>query len=73
MFPGRGILLEVHLLNFDQDIYGKRICVEFLEKIRDEKKFASNAELIAQIKCDIDETCRRLGHVSREKNPESHF
>ncbi len=60
MFPQQGMLLEVHLLDFEQDIYGKRIKVEFLEKIRDEKKFASTAELIAQIEQDIQVTRRRF-------------
>jgi len=44
--------LEVHLFNFDDDIYGKVLKVEFIEKIRDEKKFNSKEELIAQLKHD---------------------
>lgn len=46
-------VLEVHILNFDKDIYGEIIRVEFLKKIRDEKKFNSLDELKAQIKADI--------------------
>lgn len=45
--------LEVHILNFDKDIYGEKIKVEFLSKIRDEKKFNSQDELKEQIKLDI--------------------
>jgi riboflavin kinase/FMN adenylyltransferase len=40
-------------LNFDRDIYGQVIEVEFLEKIREEKKFGSLAELKEQLKKDV--------------------
>lgn len=45
--------LEVHILNFDKDIYGEKIKVNFLKKIRDEKKFNSLDELKAQIQKDV--------------------
>lgn len=48
--------LEVHILNFDQDIYGEKIKVTFLRKIREEKKFNSVEELKEQIKKDISHT-----------------
>ena len=32
-------LLEVHIFNFNQTIYGKQVCVEFCEKLRDEERF----------------------------------
>jgi riboflavin kinase/FMN adenylyltransferase len=51
---GKLQVLEVHILNFDRDIYGKRIRVEFLHKIRSEQKFASLDALKQQIKADID-------------------
>jgi riboflavin kinase/FMN adenylyltransferase len=46
-------LLEVHLFDFDQNIYGRFIEVEFLEKIRDEKKFESLETLKSQITKDV--------------------
>ncbi len=52
-------LLEVHLFNFSNAIYGKRICVEFFTKIRDEKKFASFQALKTQIQKD----CRRARQI----------
>ncbi len=45
--------LEVHLLDFDRDIYGRRICVTFREKIREEHKFDSMDDLQQQIHRDI--------------------
>lgn len=47
-------ILEVHIMNFDKDIYGKCIKVSFLDKIRDEKKFDSLTELKKQIAKDIE-------------------
>jgi len=47
-------ILEVHILNFNKDIYGVRIVVEFIEKIRDEIKFASLDLLKKQIERDIN-------------------
>ena len=51
---GKGALLEVHLLEFDKDIYGENITVEFIKMIRKEKKFASLDELKKQITKDIE-------------------
>lgn len=45
--------LEAHIINFDKDIYGKNIEVEFTSKIRDEIKFHSINELKKQIEKDI--------------------
>lgn len=47
-------LLEVHIIDFNQDIYGELVKVSFLVKIRNEKKFQSLAELKAQIEKDIE-------------------
>ncbi|HIS35408.1 TPA: bifunctional riboflavin kinase/FAD synthetase [Candidatus Scatousia excrementigallinarum] len=45
--------LETHILDFDKDIYGEEISVEFLKMIRAEKKFDSIHELKEQISKDI--------------------
>ncbi|NCQ19027.1 MAG: hypothetical protein COZ80_12035 [Ignavibacteria bacterium CG_4_8_14_3_um_filter_37_9] len=50
------VLSEVHILNFDRDIYGNLIRIEFIERIRDEKKFSSKEELIKQIEIDKQKT-----------------
>ncbi len=51
---GTHALLEVHILDFDKDIYGKNISVEFNKMIRVEKKFPSLDSLKNQIKKDIN-------------------
>ncbi len=51
---GLKTLLEVHLFDFDRSIYGRRICVEFIEKIRDERKFDSFDQLKTQILADCE-------------------
>ena len=45
-------VLEVHLFDFDRDIYGRRVRVRFLSKLRDEAKFASVDELVSQMDQD---------------------
>ena len=45
-------LLEVHLLDFDGDLYGREIEVEFIERIRDELKFDSIPSLVAEMNRD---------------------
>ena len=45
-------LLEVHLLDFDGNLYGQEMEVEFIERIRDERKFNSLSSLAAEMKRD---------------------
>lgn len=49
---GQGISIEVNLFDFDSDIYGEKITVEMIKRIRDEHKFASVDELKAQLSKD---------------------
>jgi riboflavin kinase/FMN adenylyltransferase len=48
------LLLEVHVLDFYGDLYGKHVHVEFMHKIREEKKFESLDALKAHIAIDIE-------------------
>lgn len=52
-------LIEVHLLDFDGDLYDQVATVDWIASIRDEQKFASVDELVAQIGRD-KETARKL-------------
>jgi riboflavin kinase/FMN adenylyltransferase len=49
---GTDMLLEVHVFDFAQDLYGQEIEVEFVAKLRDEVKFDSLDALIVQMKID---------------------
>lgn len=46
-------IVEVHLLDTDKDLYGEVLTVEFIEKLRDEKRFGNVNELLSQIRLDI--------------------
>jgi riboflavin kinase/FMN adenylyltransferase len=46
-------VLEVHVLDFDRDIYGTHVAVHFMHKLRDEMKFESLEALRAQIARDV--------------------
>ncbi len=53
-FNGRRPVLEVHLLDFSSDLYGRHVEVEMLMKLRGERKFESLDALVEQIGRDID-------------------
>jgi riboflavin kinase/FMN adenylyltransferase len=52
--------VEVHLLDFDREIYGQDVRLEFVARLRDELKFDSVDMLVEQIWKDVDETRRIL-------------
>jgi riboflavin kinase / FMN adenylyltransferase len=49
---GGELLLEAHLFDFDGDLYGRRIAVEFVDKLRDEARFDDLPALVAQMDRD---------------------
>ena len=52
-------IVEVHILDYEGDLYGKNIEIDILKKLRNEQKFASLEELKLQIKKDAEE-CLKL-------------
>lgn len=44
--------LEVHLLHFQQDLYGQHLTIEFITRLREERTFATSEDLICQLKQD---------------------
>jgi riboflavin kinase/FMN adenylyltransferase len=53
---GRGELIEVFVLDFDGDLYGETLCVEFLQRLRGERRFDTPEALIAQMHRDVERT-----------------
>ena len=53
-FNGTKPLLEVHIFDFDQDIYGEYIHVDFIARLRDQVKYDEVEELVAQMHRDAD-------------------
>ncbi|NNM61487.1 MAG: bifunctional riboflavin kinase/FAD synthetase [Steroidobacteraceae bacterium] len=53
-------LLEVHLFDFSGDLYGRTLQVEFVAKLRDEEKFASIDQMVAQMRRDAAAARRAL-------------
>jgi len=60
---GSPLVIETHLIDFDGDLYGKWLTVEFLDRLRDEKKFSSLDELKQQIQEDTAKARQRLRFV----------
>ena len=57
-FGDTGLTLEAHILDFNRDIYGQQICLQFVQRLRSERKFDSIEALKARIADDV-----RLGRV----------
>ena len=54
--------LEIHLFNFNNDLYGKKIRVELVDRIRDEVKFDSLEDLRKQLQKDMQTSISLIGH-----------
>ncbi len=57
------LVIEVHLFNFEQDVYRKSLEVRLVERLRDEKKFESKEELVYQIERDKKKAIQILGKL----------
>jgi riboflavin kinase/FMN adenylyltransferase len=53
---GRGELIEAYLIDFDGDLYGQTISIEFLKRLRGERRFDSVDTLVAQMHRDVEQT-----------------
>jgi riboflavin kinase/FMN adenylyltransferase len=60
---GRGLLVEAYLLGFDGDLYGRELRLEFLDRIRGERRFESAEALIEQMRRDVDEIANLKGQT----------
>jgi riboflavin kinase/FMN adenylyltransferase len=53
---GRGELIEAYLLDFDGDLYGRRLSLDFLQRLRGERRFDSAEALVEQMHRDVERT-----------------
>ena len=53
---GRGVLVEAYLLDRDVDLYGQVLRVEFLNRLRGERRFESVEALVEQMRRDVERT-----------------
>ncbi len=61
-------IVEIHVFDFDQDIYGCDLVVEFVSRLRDERRFGNIDDLVAQIEQD-SQTARRILSDRLERAP----
>ena len=66
--PGHS-LVEVHLIGADLDLYGQHLVVEFVDRLRGERRFESVDALVAQIGADRDQAASLLGVVAKKAQP----
>ncbi len=59
----KSVIIEVHLIEFNREIYGEEIRVSLLKRLRDEKKFESKEELIYQIERDKRKAIQYIGAI----------
>ena len=52
-YGGTTLRVEAHLLDFDGDLYGQRLVVELWDRLREERAFGSEAELVEAIAADV--------------------
>ena len=58
---GRAVLVEAYLLDFDGDLYGHMLHLDFLHRLRGERRFDSAEALVDQMRLDVDEVRRLCG------------
>jgi riboflavin kinase/FMN adenylyltransferase len=60
-FGGGAVSVEAHLLDFASDLYGRRLGVSFVSRLRGEQAFSGPEALVAQIRSDIEAARGLLG------------
>ncbi|HUA11650.1 MAG TPA: bifunctional riboflavin kinase/FAD synthetase [Solirubrobacteraceae bacterium] len=57
---GRSELIEVHVLDYDGDLYGRQLRVQFVARLRGERRFADTAALVEQMERDVADAAAAL-------------
>jgi riboflavin kinase/FMN adenylyltransferase len=72
-FGGKKRLVETYILNFDGDLYGKRLEVKLLGKLRDEKRFDTAEELKTQMRADAKQAGSIIDKQLKNKESEPRY
>ena len=67
--PEPSLQVEAHLLDYDGELYGKQLRVEFVDRLRDEKRFDSVKELTTQISRDIERAFKPCFNFKNKDTP----
>jgi len=59
-YGGTALRVEAYLLDFDGNLYGRRLVLELWQRLRDERAFASEQDLIEAIAADVEATRRAV-------------
>ncbi|HEU4802355.1 MAG TPA: bifunctional riboflavin kinase/FAD synthetase [Solirubrobacterales bacterium] len=62
---GRGVLIETHIIDHDEDLYGRPLRVAFVKRLRGEKRFNDVDELVEQMHRDVEEAREVCATFSR--------
>jgi riboflavin kinase/FMN adenylyltransferase len=62
---GRGVLIETHIIDHDEDLYGRPLRVAFVKRLRGEKRFGGVEELVGQMQRDVEEAREVCATFSR--------
>ena len=72
VFPGARATIEVHLLDYDADLYGAELQLDLIERLREVRPFASVAELISRMNEDVRRARRILDEYrDRDSSPQT--
>jgi riboflavin kinase/FMN adenylyltransferase len=62
---GRGVLIETHLIDREEDLYGRVLRVAFVERLRGERRYAEVDDLVAQMRADVEDARRVCAEFQR--------
>jgi len=66
---GRGELIEAYLLDFDGDLYGQSLCLDFLVRLRGERRFDTAEALVEQMHRDVEQTRQLVAREAPDSGP----
>ena len=61
-FGGGAVTVEAHVLDFDGDLYGEHVSLDFVERLRATERYTSSEALVEQIDRDVERTRELLGN-----------